>query len=38
MTRHLVEPLYTAFEFFHPPDALYAEELNRMRRRADWSP
>jgi hypothetical protein len=35
LTRRLVEPLYTAFDFFQPPDALYAEEINRMRRRGD---
>jgi hypothetical protein len=35
LTRRLVEPLYTAFDFFQPPDALYAEEINRMRHRRD---
>lgn len=34
LVRSIVEPLYELFDFFRPPDALYAEELNRMRSRA----
>jgi transcriptional regulator with XRE-family HTH domain len=33
IVRSIVEPLYTVFDFFKPPDELYAEELARMRRR-----
>jgi hypothetical protein len=33
LVRALVEPLYTSFDFFRPPDLLYAEELARMRDR-----
>jgi transcriptional regulator with XRE-family HTH domain len=28
--RELVEPLYAVFDFFRPPDSLYAEELTKM--------
>jgi transcriptional regulator with XRE-family HTH domain len=32
IVRRLVEPLYAVFDFFKPPDALYAEELAKMRK------
>jgi hypothetical protein len=34
LVRQLVEPLYTSFSFFQPPDLLYAQELAEMRRQA----
>lgn len=34
VVRNLIEPLYTTFDFFQPPDSLYAEELNKLRGRA----
>ncbi len=33
VVRNLVEPLYTAFDFFRPPESLYREELVDMRER-----
>lgn len=33
IVRDLTEPLFLIFDFFQPPDALYAEELDRMQRR-----
>lgn len=33
VVRALVEPLYTAFDFFRPPESIYGEELGRMHER-----
>ncbi len=33
IVRELVDPLYALFDFFQPPEAIYAEELGRMQRR-----
>ena len=33
IVRALVEPLYTSFDFFQPPDLMYAQELAKMRAR-----
>ena len=34
LVRRLVEPLYTAFDFFKPADGIYTDELSRMRSRS----
>ena len=33
IVRDLVSPLYELFDFFHPPDDIYAKELARMQGR-----
>jgi hypothetical protein len=33
IVKRLTSPLYAHFDFFQPPDAMYAEDLERMRTR-----
>lgn len=33
IVRDIINPLYALFDFFQPPDTIYAEELGRMLRR-----
>ena len=34
VVRALVEPLYASFDFFQPPDLIYAQEIAKLRDRA----